>query len=92
MAEWVYLLAVFAALTVGYLCGYFAGSCRTDAAPTEHAWINVRRYSIDMNKECALREMELTHEEQMAMIERGCFDGIEFGEGEPEEDEDDGED
>ena len=32
------------------------------------------------NKECAMREMDLNHEEQMAMIERGTFDRIDFSE------------
>lgn len=74
MPEWVYLIAVFIALTMGYISGFVAGSWRSDRAPSPAAWENVRRYSIDMNKECALREMELAHEEQMALIERGVFD------------------
>ena len=92
MAEWVWLLSIFIALTIGYGVGFYAGSWKSEAAPSDNAYINVRRYSIDAQKEVNLRSIETEHEEQMAMIERGCFDGIEFVEGEPEEDEDDGED
>ena len=92
MAEWIYLLAIFIALTIGYGVGFYAGSWKSEAAPSDNAYINVRRYSIDAQKEVNLRSIETEHEEQMAMIDRGCFDGIEFVEGEPEEDEDDGED
>lgn len=74
MPEWVYLLAVFIALTLGYASGFAAGSWRSDRAPNANVWLNIRKYSVDMNKECALREMELNHEEQMALIERGAFD------------------
>lgn len=88
MAEWVYLLAVFVALTFGYVSGFVAGSWRSDRAPTPSVWENVRRYSIDMNKECALREMELNHEEQMALIERGIYDPLK----DEEKDEEDGSD
>ena len=92
MPDWIYLLAIFIALTIGYGVGFYAGSWKSEAAPSDNAYINVRRYSIDAQKEVNLRSIETEHEEQMAMIERGCFDGIEFVEGEPEEDEDDGED
>ena len=89
MPEWIWILALFAALTIAYFAGFAAGSWKTDRAPSEHAWINVRRYSIDMNKECALREMELNHEEQMALIERGAFDPAMEKVGYPEEEDDD---
>ena len=92
MPDWIYLLAIFIALTIGYGVGFYAGSWKSEAAPSDNAYINVRRYSIDAQKEVNLRSIETEHEEQMAMIDRGCFDGIEFVEGEPEEDEDDGED
>ena len=89
MPEWVYLLAIFIALTLGYFSGFVAGSWRSDRAPSEHAWINVRRYSIDMNKECAMKEMELNHEESKEMIKRGVFDSVSEKTGYPPEDEED---
>ena len=92
MPEWVYLLAIFIALTLGYGAGFVAGVWKEDGAPSDNCYINVRRASIDAQKEVELRRIEAEHEEQLKMIERGCFDGIEFGEGEPEEDEDDGSD
>ena len=88
MAEWVYLLAIFIALSLGYASGFCAGSWKSDRAPNALVWKSVRKYAIDMNKECALREMELNHEEQMALIERGTFDQLK-DEGEDEEEEND---
>lgn len=90
MPEWIWILALFAALTIAYFAGFAAGNWKTDRAPSEHAWINVRRYSIDMNKECAMKEMELNHEESMEMIKRGVFDAEEENGGcQPEEENDD---
>ena len=80
MPEWVYLIAVFASLTAGYFAGFAAGSWKTDRAPTENAWINVRTHSVDANKEIALHSIDMEHEEQMALIERGAFDQIDFSE------------
>ena len=88
MPEWVYLLAIFVALSCGYAGGFVAGSWRSDRAPNALVWESVRKHAMSMNKECALREMELNHEEQMAMIERGVFDQIRGEEEEDEEDDD----
>lgn len=74
MADWIWILALFVALTAGYIGGFTAGSWRSDRAPSENAWINVRRYSIDAQKENAMASIKAAHEEQMAMIERGVFD------------------
>ena len=89
MAEWVYLLAIFIALSLGYASGFLAGSWKSDRAPNALVWKSVRKYAIDMNKECALREMELNHEEQMAMIERGVYGPMDEKIGYPPEDEED---
>ena len=87
MAEWVWLLSIFIALTIGYAVGFYAGSIGREDCPSENAWINIRRASIDATKEVELRKIEADHEEQKMMIERGCYDGIEFGEGELEEED-----
>ena len=88
MAEWVWILALFVALTAGYIGGFTAGSWRSDRAPTENAWINVRRYGIDAQKENAMASIRVAHEEQMALIERGVFDAEEERGGCPPEEED----
>lgn len=80
MPDWVYMVSVFVALTAGYFAGFMAGSWKSDRAPTPACWENVRKYGIDANKECAMREMDLNHEEQMEMIRRGTFDRIDFSE------------
>ena len=89
MAEWVWLLAIFIALTIGYAVGFYAGSIGREDCPSENAWINIRRASIDATKEVELYRAKSEHEESMAMIERGCYDGLKFAEGEPEEEDDD---
>ena len=82
MPEWIWILALFIALTIAYFAGFAAGSWKTDRAPSEHAWINVRKYSIDAQKETSLASLQAAHEEQMALIERGVFDAEEdAGEG-----------
>ena len=88
MPEWLWVLSIFIALSAGYASGFVAGGWKSDAAPSAAAWRAVREHSIDMNKECAMREMELNHEEQMALIERGAFDPLKDEEEEDEEDDD----
>ena len=78
MPDWGWVISIFAGASLAYWAGVALG--RADRAPSENAWINVRTYGIDANKECAMREMDLNHEEQMAMIERGTFDRIDFSE------------
>jgi hypothetical protein len=43
-------------------------------------WKQVRKYGIDANKEVNLHGIDMEHEETMAMIERGCFDNVDFTE------------
>ena len=86
--EWVWIIVGIVFGTAMFVVGHYTGTLDADKCPSEHAWINIRKYSIDMNKECALREMELNHEEQMALIERGTFDPLKDDNEEEEEDED----
>ena len=76
MPEWIWILSLFVALTTAYFAGFAAGSWKTDRSPSENAWINVRKYSIDANTECAKLELKLSHEEQMELINRGVLDQI----------------
>ena len=85
MPEWVWGIMLFVGSSLTYWAGVAFGRADMGKAPTPQAYENVRKYAIDMNKECALREMELNHEEQMALIERGTFDPLK----DEEEDEDD---
>lgn len=92
MAEWLWLASIFIALTIGYGVGFYAGSWRSEAAPSDNAYINVRRYSIDAQKEVNLRNIEAEHEEQMALIDRGAFDPVLEKDGYSEEEDDDDDD
>lgn len=84
MTDWMWALALFIGASLAYWAGVALGMNKNDRAPNANVWLNIRKYSVDMNKECALREMELNHEEQMALIERGTFDPLK----DEEEDED----
>lgn len=84
MPEWVWMVAIFVMGGFGYWLGLEMGWHDMEKAPTENAWINVRRYSVDANKEIQLRALEARHEEEMAIINRGAYDHLNI--------EDDGED
>lgn len=73
MPEWAYVITGFVLLTVGYLAGFLAAMWKAEQAPTENAWINVRKFSIQANTEVQKCAIEAEHEERMAMIERGVF-------------------
>ena len=87
MPDWGWCVAIFVALTIGYLSGFFAGSWKADAAPTSAAWRAVREYGIDAKKQTAMESIRAEHEEQMAMIERGVFDHMP-GDEDTEDDDD----
>lgn len=89
MTDWMWMLALFIGASLTYWAGVALGMNKNDRAPNANVWLNIRKYSVDMNKECALREMELNHEEQMALIERGAFDVMKGEEEEGEEDDSD---
>lgn len=87
MPEWIWGIMLFVGSSLAYWAGVALG--RSDRAPSENAWINVRKYSIDAQKETALAEIRTAHEEQMALIERGVFDSVSEKVGYPQEDEED---
>ena len=89
MTDWMWILALFIGASLAYWAGVALGMNKNDRAPNANVWLNIRRYSVDMNKECALREMELNHEEQMAMIERGVYGPMDEKIGYPPGDEED---
>ena len=78
MPDWGWVISIFAGASLAYWAGVALG--RADKAPSENAWINVRRYSVDANKEIALHNIDMEHDEQIRMIERGVFDQIDFSE------------
>lgn len=86
MPEWLWVIALFVGMTVSYWAGVALG--RADKAPNAEAWREVRFRSIDAKKECELRAISYDHEENLALIERGAFDKIDF---ETTDDDEDGE-
>lgn len=86
MPVWAWVVSLFVMLTVGYFIGFCGGIWKSgDDCPTENAWINVRKYSIDAQKETAIANINAEHEEQMALIARGAFDNLDFDEEEQED-------
>ena len=80
MPDWGWCIAIFVALTMGYLVGFAGGCWKSDAAPSPGAWRAVREHSIDAQKETALAEIRTAHEEEMALIQRGVYDNLDFSE------------
>lgn len=76
MDSWIYLVAIFVALTLGYVAGWYTGTYQADRAPNANVWLNERKYDCDCRKEISLRALECEHEQQMKMIERGCYDNL----------------
>lgn len=82
MPEWAWVVSLFVMLTVGYFIGFCGGIWKSgDECPTENAWINVRKYSIDAQKVVNIHGIDAQHEEEMALIQRGVYDNLDFSEG-----------
>ena len=77
MPEWVTYLILAAVGAAGF---FLVIKSREDYVettfPSERAFIEVNFRQIDANKEVALRKIELEHEEEMAIIERGTYDNV----------------
>lgn len=79
MPDWGMYLILAAVGIVGLLLVLKGdGEEEETVYPSERAYIEVNFHSIDANKEVAIRKIELEHEEQMALIERGVFDNQEL--------------
>ena len=78
MPEWLWIIALFVGMTASYWAGIALGSARTDRAPSGLYWESVRKYSVDAKKEVDLRALEYDHEENLALIERGALDKVDF--------------
>lgn len=77
MPDWVIYVILAAVGAAGF---FLVIKSREDYVettfPSERAFIEVNFRQIDANKEVALREIELEHEEEMAVIARGTYDNI----------------
>ena len=81
MPEWGWCIAIFVALTMGYLVVFAGGCWKSDAAPSPGAWRAVREYSIDAQKVVNIHGIDAQHEEEMALIQRGVYDNLDFSGG-----------
>ena len=63
MPEWVWMLCVFLALSMGYLAGFMGGSWKseseTDIPPTENAYIRETEINAELIKTVEMRKLEL---------------------------------
>lgn len=78
MQTWLWMIFFLVFGTAMFLVGYYTGHMDAGKAPNPQVWQNVRKYGIDANKEVNLHGIDMEHEETMAMIERGCFDNVDF--------------
>jgi len=76
MPEWVWLMGIFLSLTIGYVTGFLGGCWSSEKAPNAAAWENVKKFEIVTKQETAMHQMDLDHEAEMALIERGVYDSI----------------
>ena len=80
MQTWLWMIFFLVFGTGMFLVGYYTGHLDADKAPTPECWEFVRARSVDARKEVDLHGIDMEHEETMAMIERGCFDNMDFSE------------
>ncbi len=85
MPEWAWIIALFIGMSAAYYCGYKLGTSEADEAPSQKAWIEVRKYGIDKQLESEKYAIDKEHEFNLELMERGAFDKIV----EEENDEDD---
>lgn len=86
MPEWVTYLILVAVGAAGLILVLKSRNDDEMAEyPSEQAFIEVNFRQIDANKEVALRKIELEHEEEMAIIERGVFDNQELSFDDPDD-------
>ena len=64
--------------TAMFFVGHYTGRIDADKAPNATVWEEIRQYSIDAKKEIDLRALDYDHSENMALIERGALDRIDF--------------
>lgn len=88
LSEWAWIIVVFLFGTAMFAVGNYTGRLDSDKCPSENAWINVRKYSIDAQKEVEQQRLHDEHEQQIKMIERGCYDNLVIADEEVENDED----
>lgn len=67
MPDWLWVLFIFLALTVGYLTGFCSGVWKSDgdAVPSENAFIREVEIQSDAYKEIEIRKAELDHQMRM---------------------------
>ena len=73
MPEWVWLIALFVCSSALYWIGYVVGVACTDKSPSDNAWINVRKYAIDAEKETFKYQADKDYEYKMAALDRGVI-------------------
>lgn len=65
MPEWLWLLCLFIALTIGYIVGFTCGTwkseCELNKCPSENAYIREAEIMADTNKQIEFRKAELEY-------------------------------
>ena len=77
MPDWLWVIFLFLALTVGYLTGFVAGVWRSDHAPTENAYIREAELNTEAYKEVELRKAALEQETEKRKMELDAQNDLE---------------
>ena len=66
MPDWLWLIALFLMLTIGYLIGFTCGNWKsqseTNPCPSENAYIRETEIMAEANKEIEIRKAELEYQ------------------------------
>jgi hypothetical protein len=80
MPDWTWLISMFVFATIEYFIGYKMGTNEHGKAPTENAWINIRKYKLDTQKEIEKYKVDKAHEFNLKLMERGVYDHVTYKE------------
>lgn len=66
MPDWLWLIALFLMLTIGYMIGFTCGNWKsqseTNPCPSENAYIRETEIMAETNKEIEIRRAELEYQ------------------------------
>lgn len=82
MPDWIWLIALFLMLTIGYLisfvCGNWKNIAETNPCPSENAYIREVEIMAEANKEIEIRKAELDYQMRRDILnaerekQKGC--------------------
>lgn len=72
MPEWLWMVCLFLALTIGYIVGFTCGTwkseCELNKCPSENAYIREAEIIAEANKEIEMHKAELNLQLRLAVL------------------------